>query len=326
MTGHIDPARPAPAPSGTGWCAGCGYRSVFSAIERLLHRNGQAPERSVFLCGAGCPSLLPDPLRHFVFQGASGSAAALALGVTAANPALDVWTLSTDGNALADGAAGLLDLIRHDSNATCLVFRDRLAGRTDRPQREDATALEVPGKAIAEDTNACRLAIGAGGRFVARVHEDQGQALETVLSAAQAHPGTGFVEVLQQCLARQPTLPPEPEDRLELEHGAPMIFGRERVKGLRRCATASCGFEIVDLTRETPDNAGLAIHDERDAALAFRLAGLPRPAFPIVTGVLYRTEATDARPAIALEADLQARRAALARAMQDAPTWEGTGA
>ncbi|WP_157727714.1 thiamine pyrophosphate-dependent enzyme [Stappia sp. ES.058] len=325
MNRHIQPEGSGHPSDAGGWCRGCGYHSVFASLQTLVERNGHAQERTVFLCGDGCPSLLPDPPRNFIFQGASGCAATLALGVTSANPSLDVWAMSADGDALADGAAALLELIRHNADVSCLVFRDAFAGRTDSPQNASTTALEVPGGPVVPNANACRLAIGAGGSFVARAHEAHDETLRTVLAAAQAHRGAGFVEILQVCLARHPVMDVGAEEMLEVTHGAPMIFGADRDKGLRRTTAVACGFEVVALTKGSREDAGLAVHDETDPGQAILLTDLPRPAFPIVTGVLYRQPEPRPRPAAPVEPDFQARRAALARAMQDAPTWDGTG-
>ncbi|WP_051242566.1 thiamine pyrophosphate-dependent enzyme [Stappia stellulata] len=323
MSGRSVPPCPTPAAS---WCPGCGYHGVFAAIQALLRRTARGPEDSVFVCGAGCPSLLPDPLRNFVFQGASGCAATLALGVARANPALDVWTLDADGDALAHGGEALAQLLRADPDVTCLLFRDIGAGRNDRPRKTPATTLEVPGGPLVPGARAARLALGAGARFLARTHEGESKLLDMVLAAAQAHPGTGVVEILQECLARRDEPHAGNEETLTLEHGAPMIFGDDRRKGLRRTAATTCGFEVVDLRNVDDVATQIAVHDERDAGRALLLAGLPRPAFPVVTGVLYRhPDGADARPPDPLEPDLQTRRAALGRAMHDAPTWEGSG-
>ena len=59
-----------------------------------------------------------------------------------------------------------------------------------------------------------------------------------------------------------------------LEHGKPLIFGKNRDKGLRRGASGK--LEVVTLGNGTSE-ADILVHDENNRALAYMLAHLENP-------------------------------------------------
>jgi 2-oxoglutarate ferredoxin oxidoreductase subunit beta len=72
---------------------------------------------------------------------------------------------------------------------------------------------------------------------------------------------------------------------LVLEHGKPMIFGRERDKGIR---LAGLRPEIVTIGENGITEADLLVHDEQaeDPYLALMLSRMFWPDFPVPVGVL----------------------------------------
>jgi 2-oxoglutarate ferredoxin oxidoreductase subunit beta len=68
-----------------------------------------------------------------------------------------------------------------------------------------------------------------------------------------------------------------------LEHGKPLVFGKERKKGIRMRPDMSP--EVVEIDGNT---SGLLIHDERrqDEGYHFMLSRLTTPGFPEPIGVL----------------------------------------
>lgn len=108
------------------------------------------------------------------------------------------------------------------------------------------------------------------------------------------HSGTAFLEVYQNCLifndgAFQHLADREVRDDnvLILEHGKPMIFGKEKDKGLRIDASTP---QVVSLEKDY-SQSDLVVHDENDRNLAGILANLTyAPDFPTPVGVLYQEE------------------------------------
>jgi 2-oxoglutarate ferredoxin oxidoreductase subunit beta len=136
---------------------------------------------------------------------------------------------------------------------------------------------------------------------VARAIDTDAKNLGGVLRRAAEHKGTAFCEIYQNCnvfndgafedfRSREHKV----ERQLHAEHGKPLLFGEDNKKGLRLNALAF-KLEVVTVGEAGPDGkviteADIVIHDESNASLAGMLAHLPFPEFPVVLGVLYRSE------------------------------------
>ena len=105
-----------------------------------------------------------------------------------------------------------------------------------------------------------------------------------------------FVEVLQNCnifndgAYRDFTERDVRDDRmLVLEHGKPMIYGKDRDKGIRLNGLHP---EIVTIGENGVTEADLLVHDEtaQDPYLAYMLSRMWWPDFPVPVGVLRRVE------------------------------------
>ena len=112
-----------------------------------------------------------------------------------------------------------------------------------------------------------------------------------VLERAAHHKGTAFVEVYQDCNVFNSgaffyaSKKGEKEDNIVyLEHGKPMIFGKDKDKGVRLNAHGRP--EVVELSGISEDD--LLFHDESadDPSLAFLLAQMRHPEFPEPLGVM----------------------------------------
>jgi 2-oxoglutarate ferredoxin oxidoreductase subunit beta len=115
--------------------------------------------------------------------------------------------------------------------------------------------------------------------------------LQKTFEGAGKHRGASFVEVLQNCNIfndgawRDFTERDVRDDRmLHLEHGQPMIFGKERDKGIRLNGLHP---EVVTLGENGITEADLQVHDAHaeDPYLALILSRMFWPAFPVPVGV-----------------------------------------
>ena len=70
------------------------------------------------------------------------------------------------------------------------------------------------------------------------------------------------------------------------EHGQPLIFGKERDKGLR-LKPGRLELEVVTIGEDGISEADIMVHDETDRMLATLLASLETPTAPVVVGVIY---------------------------------------
>jgi 2-oxoglutarate ferredoxin oxidoreductase subunit beta len=72
------------------------------------------------------------------------------------------------------------------------------------------------------------------------------------------------------------------DTQLVLEHGKPMIFGKNKDRGIRLKGLTA---EVVTLGNGI-GAADLLVHNEQDAVLAFLLSRMAPPAFPTPVGVI----------------------------------------
>ena len=138
--------------------------------------------------------------------------------------------------------------------------------------------------------NPLGLVIGANTSFVARSVDVFQQHLKETLGKTAAHKGSAYVEILQNCNIFNDGAwfdLTEKDARVDhvvhLEHGKPLIFGKNRDKGIR---LNGMELEVVHLGNGNGlTEKDLLIHDETNPnpAYAFLLgsdggyAGLPRP-------------------------------------------------
>jgi len=276
------------------WCPGCGDYAILKAVQKTLAELQADPARTVFVSGIGCSSRFPYYLATYGFHTIHGRAPAVATGVKLANPELDVWVVTGDGDGLSIGGNHLLHLLRRDPDLQLLLFNNEIYGLTkgqaSPTSRPGTKSPSTPGGSLDRPVSAARFALGAGGSFVARGIDTDQKRLPELLARAHAHRGTGFVEILQNCIVYNDAVfegfagrAVAAERTLQLRHGEPLVFGEARDKGLR-LAPGSLRPEVVSLA-EVPESEILR-HDESNPLLATLLAGL-EPPLPVALGVLY---------------------------------------
>jgi 2-oxoglutarate ferredoxin oxidoreductase subunit beta len=114
-----------------------------------------------------------------------------------------------------------------------------------------------------------------------------------VLKRAGRHRGASFVEILQNCIVYKDDVfgsitdrALAPKTQIHVAHGEPLVFGKDRSKGLR-LRPGTLDIEIVSLVEGRLCQADLLRHDENSRPLATLLAAMQPPALPLALGVLY---------------------------------------
>ncbi len=258
------------------------------------------PDNTVFISGIGCAARFPYYVETYGFHTIHGRAAAVASGVKIANPDLDVWLISGDGDSLSIGGNHLLHLLRRNLDLVYLLFNNEIYGLT-KGQMSPTSRLGTksptsPKGSMDEPVHAARFALGAGATFVARSIDVNAKHLIPTLKRAHAHKGTGFVEILQDCIVYNHGIfdnltdkKPARENLLHLEHGQPMVWGAENNHGLQ-LDTATLSLKPVTIGEGSITDADIMVHDETNAGLANLLANLDGPGLPTPIGVLYAAE------------------------------------
>jgi len=281
------------------WCPGCGDFAILAQLKTALAGLGVPREKIVFVSGMGCSSRLPYYLNTYGFNGLHGRAPALATGLKIANPDLQVWVVTGDGDGLAIGATHLIHALRRNVDLKVLLFNNETLGLTKgqhSPTSRPGTRTQTSPEGSADTPlRPLSIALASEATFVARTLDVDVGHLNDVLERAAAHKGSAFVEIYQNCKVFNDGVFEYATDKsikadsvVYLEHGRPLLFGEDRNRGLRMS-----GFDIETVTLGggvTIDD--LIIHDERaeQPTLAFLLSRLSGPDFPECLGVFRRVE------------------------------------
>ena len=279
------------------WCPGCGDYAILKAVQKALAELQVRPERTVFVSGIGCAARFPYYVSTYGFHTIHGRAPTIATGIKLANPDLDVWVVTGDGDGLSIGGNHLIHALRRNVDIKILLFNNEIYGLTkgqySPTSRRGTRSPSTPQGSIEYPVQACSFALGAGGRFVARSVDTLQPHLVGMLKRAHAYRGASFVEIIQNCVVFNDGVfdhftakDAAPEAQLHLEHGKPLLFGKNRTKGLR-LKPGKLELEVVNVGSDGAGTDGVLVHDETNRALAQLLAALEPPAFPVALGVMY---------------------------------------
>jgi 2-oxoglutarate ferredoxin oxidoreductase subunit beta len=276
------------------WCPGCGDYSILAQTQKVMPDFGYPKENIVFISGIGCSGRLPYYMSTYGFHTIHGRAPAIATGLKAARPDLMVWVITGDGDALSIGGNHLIHTLRRNVDVRIVMFNNRIYGLT-KGQASPTSELgkvtkSTPYGTVDYPISPLAIALAAESSFIARSVDTFTDHMQKTLDRAGRHKGAAFVEVLQNCnifndgAHREFTDREVRDDRtLVLEHGQPMIFGKDRDKGIRLNGHQP---EVVTIGEDGVTEADLLVHDQTDPLIAFMLAHIYWPEFPVPVGVI----------------------------------------
>jgi 2-oxoglutarate ferredoxin oxidoreductase subunit beta len=274
------------------WCPGCGDYSILAQMKKVLPTLGVPREKIVFISGIGCSSRFPYYMNTYGVHSIHGRAPAVATGLKTVRPDLQVWVITGDGDGLSIGGNHLMHCIRRNMDLNIVLFNNRIYGLT-KGQYSPTSLLgaktkSTPMGVIDNPLHPLSMAIGCEATFVARSVDTNINHLGEVLKRAAQHEGTAFVEVYQNCNVFNDGAWDYAKDRdskanatIELQHGKPLIFGKDREKGIR---LNGMNPEVVELGKGISED-DLLFHDEKatEPSLAYLLSrmrwedGFPEP-------------------------------------------------
>ncbi len=275
------------------WCPGCGDYAILKSVTKALADVGARPESTVFVSGIGCASRFPYYVETYGFHTIHGRAPAIATGLKLANPEVDVWVVTGDGDGLSIGSNHLMHTLRRNVGLKVLLFNNEIYGLTkgqySPTSRVGTTSPSSPEGSFDPPVSPGQFALGSGATFFARGIDTDKVGLGHVLQEAHAFGGTAFVEIFQNCIVYNEDVFSDFTDRkeaantqLHLRHGEPMRFGDNRGIAFNQ---DSWSLEVID-AEQSPDD--VLVHDERNAILARLLVDLQSP---VAMGVIYRQPA-----------------------------------
>jgi 2-oxoglutarate ferredoxin oxidoreductase subunit beta len=276
------------------WCPGCGDYSILAQMKKVLPTLGVPREKTVFISGIGCSSRFPYYMNTYGMHSIHGRAPAVATGLKSCRPDLSVWVITGDGDGLSIGGNHLMHCIRRNLDINIILFNNRIYGLTKGQYSPTSPFGKItkstPMGTIDNPLAPLCIAIGCEASFVARSIDTNIKHLGVVLKRAAEHRGVSFVEVYQNCNVFNDGAFEYATDRemkfdttLELEHGKPLIFGKNRDKGIR---LNGMNPEVVQLGKGISED-DLLFHDERapEPTLAYLLSRMRHPEFPEPIGV-----------------------------------------
>ena len=278
------------------WCPGCGDHAVLSSVQKAMAELGIPKEQFVFISGIGCSSRFPYYMDTYGFHSIHGRASAIASGVKTANPELSVWQITGDGDALAIGGNHFIHAIRRNIDINIILFNNEIYGLTKgqySPTSSKGLQTKTsPFGTVEEPFSVGELVIGAKGKFFARsIDTNVALSIQIYIDAAK-HKGTSVIEVLQNCVIfndgihNNITDKEVREDRtVILEHGQPMIFGKENDKGL---ILNGLKLKVVQIGKNGITEKNILIHDayEANPGIHYMLANMSYPEYPVALGVI----------------------------------------
>ncbi|MBV1887693.1 MAG: 2-oxoacid:ferredoxin oxidoreductase subunit beta [Urechidicola sp.] len=275
------------------WCPGCDDYVILRAMQKALPEMGVKKEDVVFISGIGCSSRFPYYIDSYGMHSIHGRAAAICSGVKLANPDLSVWMITGDGDSLAIGGNHFIHVLRRNLDLNIILFNNEIYGLTK--------GQFSPTSLIGQKTKSSpfgntqppfhpgELALGAQARFFARIGGNTPKEMTALFIEAEKFNGTSLIEVLQNCpifndgCFKEVTDKAVREDKqLFLEHGKPMIFGKERDKGI---VLNGLKLEVVTIGENGITQEDLLVHDAKceDNTLHQMLVKLH---YPIATGII----------------------------------------
>jgi 2-oxoglutarate ferredoxin oxidoreductase subunit beta len=281
------------------WCPGCGDYAVLAQIQKLMPTLGIPRENFAFVSGIGCSSRFPYYMETYGMHSIHGRAPAIASGLKIARPELSVWVVTGDGDALAIGGNHFIHAMRRNIGLKIVLLNNRIYGLT-KGQYSPTSELgkktrTTPLGSIDRPFSPVSVALGAGATFAARTIDSDLQHMQQTLRRAAEHDGTAFVEILQNCMvfndgayASIGDKGTRADARLLLEHGKPLLYGKDGNKGIRMRGLDPEG---VTVGENGVTEADLVVHDERTVSggLAFFLSQFAAP-LPVPLGVFRAVE------------------------------------
>jgi 2-oxoglutarate ferredoxin oxidoreductase subunit beta len=317
------------------WCPGCGDYAILAATQAVLPTLGIPREKFVIVSGIGCASRFPYYMNVYGFHTVHGRAPAVATGIKITNPDLSVWIVSGDGDALSIGGNHLIHMMRRNLDVRFMLFDNRIYGLTKgqySPTSEMGKRTKsTPFGSIDRPFNPIALALGAGATFIARSIDVFASHLKQTLTRAHEHRGTAFVQIFQNCnifndgaftAMRDKTL--REDAVIELEHGKPMIFGKNHDRGIR-LNPDDFRLEVIQLGQGLTEDDCLVHDEDAPPSRLMLLAEMAPPDFPTPVGVIRRAERPTFDASVREQVDAVTAskgRGDLRQALRSGNTWE----
>ncbi|MBS30730.1 MAG: 2-oxoacid:ferredoxin oxidoreductase subunit beta [Candidatus Marinimicrobia bacterium] len=280
------------------WCPGCGDYTILNTVQKVLPELGIPKHQFLIVSGIGCSSRFPYYMNCYGFHSIHGRAPAVATGAKLSNPDLSVWVITGDGDAMSIGGNHFIHVLRRNIDMNILLFNNRIYGLTKgqySPTSEvGKKTVSTPMGSLDHPFNPPALALGSEGTFVARAIDKELKHMGQIITEANSHKGTSFVEIYQNCNIFNDGAFENLTDkqqrgltRILLEHDKPMIFGPEDNLGL---VLDGFRLKVVEIGKEHSID-DLLVHNVHDKNLANLVSEMTYDDnLPVPFGVFYKED------------------------------------
>ena len=300
------------------FCPGCGDHAIVMALTKAMAQLEIPTHKTAVISGIGCSSRMPHYLNTYGFNTIHGRGAAIATGVKTSHPELTVWQMTGDGDCLAIGGNHFIHSLRRNVDINVCLFNNQIYGLTKGQYSPTSPkgfiSKSSPFGTVERPFRPAELVFGARGTFFARTLDVDMPTAVNCLVAAAKHKGASVVECLVNCVIFNNgahSYIADKESRAEhaivLEHGKPMIFGKNRDKGL---VLDGWDLKVVTIGENGITEDDLLVHDAhcQDDTLHKKLALMSAPDMPIALGVIRDVEEETYDEAVNKQiADVQSR-------------------
>jgi len=313
------------------WCPGCGDFAIMNAVRSGMVAAGKPRDEVAIVSGIGCSSRFPYYMETYGFHTIHGRAAAVASGMKVANPKLDVWVISGDGDSTAIGGNHFIHAIRRNLNLNYVMINNEIYGLTKGQYSPTSQVGQVsktsPYGVLDYPMAPLKVAMGMGATFIARGIDKNMKLNEEVCVRGALHKGFSMMEIYANCVIYNEGAHDKLTNKesgadfhIILKHGEKMIFGTDN-----QFCLVQDGFAIKAVKVDKADEADILVHDERNAEVATLLAGMrPDDGLPMAFGILYaddRKKTYDDMVFEQLDAIKKKRGRSMDDIMQEGHTW-----
>ena len=284
------------------WCPGCGDYAILAAVQRALpeiaEKLNYEKERFTFVSGIGCSSRFPYYVNTYGFHGIHGRASAIATGVKVANPKLSVWQITGDGDALAIGGNHFIHAIRRNIDINIILFDNQIYGLTKGQYSPTSKLGKVtktsPFGTVEHPFVPGELVLGARGTFFARSLDIDIKLTTECLIESAKHDGAAVTTILQNCIIFNDKVHLDITDKefrdertIVLRHGEPMVFGKNRDKGLI-LDKENLKLKVVEIGKGGITIDKILVHnaENSDPGIHMMLVTMKYPEMPVALGVI----------------------------------------
>ena len=186
------------------WCPGCGNYGILNALMRAASELNLESHKIVIVTGIGCSGRINNYFKCYGIHGTHGRPLPIASGVKLVNPELTVFAVSGDGDAYSIGLNHFLHTLRRNSNIIYLVVNNQVfaltRGQASPTSKFGFISISTPYGTKEYPIDGVKLALIAGGTFIARGFAGNISQLVRLIKEGIKHKGFSFIDILSPCL------------------------------------------------------------------------------------------------------------------------------